>query len=167
MFHFSVCFRLCLFAFLLFCLLSIKKTKAVQALCKCVPLPVCSVSRPSHPYRGTSAWFRWSWCSLWEAWKTSSETWWGLQPLQTPVPLPRCWCRSGWKYPSEPSGFYSHTHEPVHKYLIKHLHMSHLNMSACFSLLHCPHWLFVLPWLTEPIIPVAFIFLIYRQSISF
>lgn len=105
-------------------------------VCKCVRLPVCSVSRPSHLYRGTSAWSRWSWCSLWEAWKTSSETWWGPQPLQSPAPLTRCWCLKGWKYPSEQSGS-THVHMSLYTNIWSapsmHLRIFHLSTSAHFS----------------------------------
>lgn len=98
---------------------------------------VSSVSLPSHPYHGTSAWFHCSWYSLLEGWKTFSPTWWGPQSPRSPYPI------------SQPGGVWegeislrdewnrSHTNELKHKYMtiLKHafMHPSLKHVCTLFS----------------------------------
>lgn len=122
---------------------------------------VSSVSLPSHPYHGTSAWSHCSWYSLLEGWKTFSPTWWGPQSPRSPYPISQPGEVWEGEYPSEMNGT-AHTQMSLNTNIwpssSMHLCTRHLSMCALFSLLHCPHWLFVLSSLTKPVIPVALIF---------
>lgn len=117
----------------LLALLFVENRSGSSSRCVSVRLSVCSVSRPSHLCRGTSPWFRCSWCSLWEAWRTFSGTWWGLQ---THAALPRSWCWKGRKYPSEQSGstyVYMSQYTNMWSAPSMHLRIVHLSTSARFS----------------------------------